>query len=85
VEVRKNCDPGGREGAEHVFLTDREGVRHFACAGDPLPFAGDLLRDVAERSESAVGQAHVFAAMELALQAQAAARPLGHLRDARGS
>jgi predicted dehydrogenase len=85
LEVRKNVDPAGREGGEHVFLTDREGTRHIGCAGEALPFAGDLLRDVAERSETAVPQAHVFAASELALQAQAAARPLGHLRDARGS
>ena len=73
LEVRKNCDPAGREGGEHLFLTDRKQTRHFDCREHPLPFAAALLNDVAQGTESAVGQDHVFLASELALRAQALA------------
>lgn len=81
LEVRKNCDPAGRPGGDHLILVDRQGVRHLDCADTPLPFGPALLRDVAERSETAVAQDHVFAASELALRAQHAALRLGHLAD----
>jgi predicted dehydrogenase len=80
LEVRKNCDPAGREGGEHLFLIDRKETRHFDCRAHPLPFAAALLADVAQGTESSVGQEHVFLASELALRAQAlahATRPDG--------
>lgn len=73
IEVRKNCDLAGREGGNHLFLVDREGTRHVDCAPDALPFAPALLRDVVDRTETALPQAHCFRATELALRAQARA------------
>ncbi|MDJ0786281.1 MAG: Gfo/Idh/MocA family oxidoreductase [Myxococcota bacterium] len=70
IEVRKNCDLAGREGGDHLFLFDGEAVRHEACQGLALPFGPALLRDVVERTEQALPQAHCFLAQELALRAQ---------------
>jgi len=85
IEVRKNCDLAGREGADHLFLVDGGGTRYLDCRGGPLPFAPALLRDVVERSETAMPQAHAFQVTEIALRAQSEATRLGHLAGARGS
>jgi len=85
IEVRKNCDLAGREGADHLFLVDGESTRYLECRDEPLHFAPALLRDVVERSETAMPQGHAFQVTELALRAQAEATRLGHLAGARGS
>jgi predicted dehydrogenase len=82
IEVRKNCDLAGREGAEHLFLVDGERTRYLDCGEEPLPFAPALLRDVVERSETAMPQAHAFRVTETALRAQLEAVRLGHLAGA---
>ncbi len=74
IEVRKNCDIGGRAGDNHLFLVDGAGVRYLDCSAHALPFAAHFLDDVATRSETAVTQAHTFTVSELALRAQAVAR-----------
>jgi predicted dehydrogenase len=73
IELRKTVDPAGRPGGDHLFLVDREGTRHIDCSTEPLPFAALWLRDVRERSNLALPQAHCFRALRLALQAQALA------------
>lgn len=70
LEVRKNVDVAGRPGADHLFVVDEHGERHEACAQLELPFARQFLRDVQERTETAMSQAHCFLACELALRAQ---------------
>jgi predicted dehydrogenase len=85
IEVRKNCDPAGREGADHLFLVDGESTRYLDCRDQPLPFAPALLRDVVERSETAMPQTHAFQVTEIALRAEAEATRLGHLAGARGT
>ena len=70
LEVRKNVDPAGRPGGEHVLLVDGQETRHIDCSRDPLPFAGNLLRDVRERSETAQSPSQAFRAQALALEAQ---------------
>lgn len=84
IEVRKNCDLAGREGGEHLFLVDGERTRYVECGEVPLPFAPALLRDVVERSETAMPQAHAFRVTEIALRAQGEAARLGHLAHDRG-
>jgi len=74
LEVRKNCDLAGREGGDHLFLVDGEGVRHLDCSGDAPAFGAEVLADVRERSERSLPQEHAFRATELALEAQALAR-----------
>lgn len=73
LEVRKVIDVAGRAGGDHLFLVDRRESRYLNCQTDPLPFAGALVRDLHERSETAVTQQHVFTVSALAMRAQALA------------
>jgi predicted dehydrogenase len=73
IELRKYLDPAGRPGGNHLFLSNRDGVRYFDCAGVDLPFGRRFAADLRDRTETAIGQQHVFKAMELALTAQAMA------------
>ncbi|MDH3706811.1 MAG: Gfo/Idh/MocA family oxidoreductase [Acidimicrobiia bacterium] len=82
IEVRKNVDPGGRTGGDHLLLVDQRGVRRFDCARDPLPFAGQFLDDVRHRTAVHLDQREVIGACELALRAQVGAERRGHLRSA---
>ncbi|KQO83897.1 Gfo/Idh/MocA family oxidoreductase [Rhizobium sp. Leaf262] len=70
IEIRKNVDVAGRDGGNHLFLTDRNGVKHIDCADVPLPYGPQLLDDIRNRTETAMPQARCFAAMEIALKAQ---------------
>lgn len=79
IEVRKYCDLGGRQGADHLFLADAKETRRFDCQADELPFAKQFLADVRDRTETSMTQAHCFTACELALRAQAGAERRGHL------
>jgi predicted dehydrogenase len=79
IEIRKYIDPAGRPGDSHLFLTDPKGVEYIPCQGLPTPYGAQLLQDILERSETAVPQAQVFLASELALQAEAGATRLGFL------
>ncbi|HEX6923944.1 MAG TPA: Gfo/Idh/MocA family oxidoreductase [Longimicrobiaceae bacterium] len=76
IEVRKNVDIAGREGGNHLFLVDREGVKYEDCATVDLPYGRQLVDDVLNRTETAMTQAHCFLATELALRAQAQARTI---------
>ena len=76
LEVRKYVDIAGAPGTDHLFLVDRAGTRRVECGDAPLPYYAALVRDVRERTETAMSQAHCFKVMELALRAQARARRL---------
>jgi predicted dehydrogenase len=73
IELRKYVDIAGRPGTNHLFLVDNEGTRHIDCSGMPLPYGGQLIADVNDRTETAMSQVHCFLASELALKAQAQA------------
>ena len=73
IELRKYVDVAGRPGGDHLFLTDRSGVRHVDCSGTVLTYGDDLRNDVNNRTETAMPQGHCFYAMQLALEAQAGA------------
>lgn len=73
IELRKYIDIAGRPGTDHLFLVDRSGVHYVDCADQELPYGGQLIADVLNRTETAMSQAHCFKAMELALSAQALA------------
>jgi predicted dehydrogenase len=77
IEVRKYVDLAGRSGGDHLFLVDGRQTRYFDCRAEPLPFGPALVRDVLDRTETAMPQAHCFLATELALRAQAQARRVG--------
>jgi predicted dehydrogenase len=78
IEVRKNCDIGGRAGADHLFLVDRESTRIIDCAEVELEYGRQFADDIVNRTETAMPQAHCFLASELALRAQAIATRLTH-------
>ncbi len=80
IEVRKNIDVASRPGSDHLFLVDQKGTQYIDCQQVELPFGRLLLDDIRNRTETAIPQAHVFYAMELALAAQAKASRLGHLQ-----
>jgi predicted dehydrogenase len=73
IELRKYIDIGGRPGIDHLLLVDGGGVHRIDCEAVERPYARQLIADVRDRTETAMGQAHCFKAMELALTAQAMA------------
>lgn len=76
IELRKYIDITGREGANHLFITDQKGVRYIDCSQVALPYGQQLIQDVLNRTEIAMPQIHCFLASELALKAQAQATVL---------
>jgi predicted dehydrogenase len=77
IEVRKNIDIAGRPGGNHLFLVDRKETRYIDSSNVPLPYGQQLVSDIANRTETAMPQAHAFLAMELVLTAQQRAQRLG--------
>ncbi|QMU30710.1 Gfo/Idh/MocA family protein [Adhaeribacter radiodurans] len=78
IEIRKNIDIGGREGGNHLFLTDQKETRYIDCSQVPLPYGEQLVNDVLNRTETAMSQEHCLLATELALKAQQQAQPINH-------
>lgn len=76
IEIRKNIDPGGREGGNHLFLTDQKETRYIDCTKEPLPYGEQLVNDILNRTETAMSQEHCFLATELALKAQKQAQEI---------
>ena len=76
MELRKNCDIGGRDGGNHLFLVDQKETRYIDCKDVALPFGEQLVNDVVNRTETAMSQAHCLLATELALQSQKQAQKL---------
>ena len=72
IEIRKNVDIAGRPGESHLFLVDQKETRYVDCTAVTLPYGGQLVADVLNRTETAMPQAHCFLATELMLKAQAA-------------
>nr|WP_293833064.1 Gfo/Idh/MocA family oxidoreductase [uncultured Arsenicibacter sp.] len=70
IEIRKNIDIGGREGGNHLFITDQKETRYIDCKDVDLPFGRLLVDDVLNRTETAMSQEHCLLATELALKAQ---------------
>lgn len=70
IELRKYVDVGGRAGDEHLFLVDGDKQQYIDCSGLERPFGRQLIADVLNRTETAIPQARVYKAMELAITAQ---------------
>ncbi|NED99501.1 Gfo/Idh/MocA family protein [Phytoactinopolyspora halotolerans] len=70
IELRKNVDPAGRPGGEHLFLVDKDGEHYIECAHLPTTFFPRFVDDVRNRTETANPQEMYFTAMELAIAAQ---------------
>lgn len=76
IELRKHLDIEGRPGDEHLFLADQRGTRYIPCAGQNLTYFRAFADDVANRTETAMTQAHCFTVCRLALEAQALAETI---------
>jgi predicted dehydrogenase len=70
IEIRKNIDIAGREGGNHLFLTDHKETRYFDCTNQDLPYGQRFVDDVVNRTETAMPQAHCLYAAELSIKAQ---------------
>jgi predicted dehydrogenase len=81
IEVRKNTDLGGRPGGSHLFYANRDGMNYLDCSQGDLPYGRQLLDDILNRTQTAMPQAHVFLASELALLAEHQAIRLGNLKS----
>jgi len=73
LELRKNLDIEGRAGTDHLFVANRTATRYQDCSKLPVTYYRDFLRDIAERTQTAMPQSQVFAVCRLALRAQAQA------------
>jgi predicted dehydrogenase len=80
IELRKYIDLAGRPGGDHLFLVDQKGIHYFDCSQHDLPYGRQLVFDILNRTETAMPQAHVFLASQLALEAEAKAQRLGYLQ-----
>jgi predicted dehydrogenase len=80
IELRKYVDIGHRTGTDHLFVVNGDKVEYVDCASDHRPYYQKLVNDVRDRTDTAMTQQHCFKVMELALDAQAKASRLGHLR-----
>jgi predicted dehydrogenase len=80
LEIRKNTDLGGRPGASHLFYANQSGMEYLDCSQGDLPYGRQLLADIRDRTQTALPQAHVFLASELALQAENQAIRMGYLK-----
>lgn len=80
IEIRKYIDLLGRPGGDHLFLVDQKGTHYLESFDVQLPFFPSIVRDVAERTTTAIPQEHVFTATELALNAQFSATRVGGLK-----
>lgn len=79
IEIRKNIDIGGREGGNHLFLTDHKETRYIDCTQQDLPYGRQLVDDVLNRTETAMPQVHCLLAAELSIKAQKQAQQI-HLK-----
>ncbi len=70
IEIRKNTDIAGRAGGNHLFLVDNSETRYIDCKDVDLPYGGQLVNDILNRTQTAMSQDHCFLATELALKAQ---------------
>jgi predicted dehydrogenase len=80
IELRKYVDIAGRAGGDHLFLVNQNGIAYMDCSQVELPYGKQLIHDIENRTDTAVPQAHVFLASQLALEAEARATRLGFLR-----
>ncbi len=70
LELRKYVDVGGSDGTDHLIYVNGTRCERIDASGAGLPYFTRLAADIADRTETAMTQAHCFTVMELALRAQ---------------
>jgi len=77
IELRKYLDVARDTTGNQVYLVDGKGEHHFCVSGQVgYPFFAQLVRDVLDRTETAMTQEHAFKAAELAVTAEMQATKL---------
>lgn len=76
IEVRKNIDIGGKDGANHLFLVNNKETTYMDCSNVPLTYGPQLVDDILNRTETAMLQEHCFHAAELSIRAQVQAKKI---------
>ncbi len=77
IELRKYINIAADDGADHLFLVNKDGEQYINATGRVgYPFFGALIRDCLDRTETAMTQAHAFKAAEISVKAQMLARDL---------
>jgi predicted dehydrogenase len=78
IELRKYINVAAEDHGDHVFLVNAEGEQHFDVNGKVgFPYFGRLIRDVLDRSDTAMPQEHTFRAAELCIACQEVAERFG--------
>ena len=70
IELRKYTDIGQPHRTNNLYLVNGEENVHIDCNDAGLPYFPRLVADVADRTETAVSQAHTFLTTRLAIEAQ---------------
>lgn len=70
IEIRKYTDIGQPHRTNNLYLVNGTRNEHIDCSNEPLPYFSRLIKDVRNRTETAVTQDHTFRAMEIAIRAQ---------------
>ena len=70
IEIRKYTDLAKSDSGNHLYYANNEEVKHIDCSDVKLPYFGNLINDVLNRTESACSQELTYLTMELAIKAQ---------------
>ncbi len=70
IELRKYTDIGRPHTTNNLFLVNGKKNELIPCDDAGLPYFPNLVADVQDRSETAVGQTHTFTTSEIAIRAQ---------------
>lgn len=73
IELRKYVDVAGRPGTDHLFIVNANRCEYIDCAAVELPYFGNLIRDILNRTETTCPQSRTLRVCELSIQAQTSA------------
>ncbi|MDD3930397.1 MAG: Gfo/Idh/MocA family oxidoreductase [Sphaerochaeta sp.] len=77
IELRKYIDVAASKEGDNVILVNDTGEHHYRVGGKVgFPYFGRLIRDVLDRTETAMKQEHAFRAIELAIEAETKAEKI---------
>lgn len=76
IELRKYVDIGGRQGTDHLFISNRDGTCHIDASSEPLTYFRRFQDDVRYRTATAMPDGHALNVMRLAIEAQVRATAL---------
>lgn len=70
IELRKYVDIARDDATDHLYLVNGTSCEHIDCRDAGYPYFQNLVHDIANRTQTAMSQAHCFKVMELGLAAQ---------------